>query len=81
MKTQAAYLRKIGRSIARISTAIVSGIPREQVLLKPRYSTTLQNRKLYAKPGSEKHYHRPMGKPAVEKQTLLKETKKAKPVP
>jgi len=78
MKEQAGYLRRIGDIIARMSTAIVSGIPREKAVLKPRNRTTLQNRKLYTKPGSEKHYHRPLGKPAVEKQTLLKEKKKAK---
>lgn len=78
MIAQDGYLRKIGDSIARATTAIVSGIAREQILLKPRNWTILPSRNLQVKPGSEKHYHRPMGKPAVEKQTLLKEKKKAK---
>ncbi len=78
MKTQTGYLRKIGGFIARMSTAIVSGIPREKAVLKPRNYTIQHNGKPYVKPGSEKYYHRPPGKPVVEKQTLLKEKKKAK---
>ncbi len=78
MKEQAGYLRKIGNLVARMSKAIVSGIPREKAVLKPRNYTIQHNEKPYAKPGSEKYYHRPTGKPVVEKQTLLKEKKKAK---
>lgn len=80
MKTKKSYIRSIWDFVASLATAIVSGLPREKVVFKPKTNTILQNKKENFKTDSEKHYHRPMSKPAVEKQTLLKEKKKAKAV-
>ena len=68
----------LGNFFRRISIAIVSGLPREKILLKPENVTIMQPRKESYKPDSEKHYHHPLAKPVVEKQTLLKNKKKIK---
>jgi hypothetical protein len=64
--------------IKRVSTAIVSAVPGEKI-----YSGKTGKSRVYihdadSKNDPEKHFHRPMSKPAVEKQTLIKETKKQK---
>ena len=74
------YINKIEDFLAKIATSIVSGLPKEKFFLKPRKETILQERKTTLKSDSERHYHQPMSKPAVEKQTLLKEKKKNKAV-
>lgn len=78
METNKNYIRSIWNYIAKLATAIVSGLPREKVVFKPEAKTVMHKQKIIFKPDSEKHYHRPMAKPAVEKQTLLKENKKTK---
>jgi len=72
------YSLNIWNFIANIATAIVSGLPREKVEIRPTSKTILQKPNESFKPTSEKHYHRPTAKPVVEKQTLLKEEKKVK---
>lgn len=71
-------LKILGGFFAKIVKAILSGITKEKVFLKPTNATILQTKKEHFKPNSEKHYHRPIAKPPVEKQTLLKESKRPK---
>jgi len=81
MKTSNPILKQIktlGDFFTRTVSAIVSGLPREKIYLIPENKAVVQTRKNGLKAYSEKHYHRPIAKPAVEKQTLLKENKKAK---
>ena len=64
--------------IKKASMAIVSAVPAEKV-----YSTKNRKSEVYirdedSKNDQEKHYHRPISKPVVEKQTLIKEVKKQK---
>ena len=80
MKSDRYYLRSIWNYISNLVKAIVSGMPREQVTYKPGHKTTIHRPKENFRPDAEKHYHRPISKPPVEKQTLLKENKKAKTV-
>jgi len=83
MKTKSSklnQLKSLGSIFGKITTAIVSGLPKEKFFIKRENKAILQNKKESFKPDSKKHYHRPMAKPAVEKQTLLKEKKKAKAV-
>lgn len=61
---------------SRIATVMISGLPRNKVLFKPVNKSFLQYRKENVKINSEKYYHKPIAKPVVEKQTLLKEKKK-----
>ena len=77
MNTALIYIRKTGSFFAKIATAIIAELPRERFFLNPKAKTILKNQKENFKPTVEKHYHRPMSKPASEKQTLLKEKKKA----
>ena len=64
--------------IKKVSMAVVSAIPGETVYSKKnRISKTyFRDEDLHKDP--EKHYHQKISKPAVEKQTLLKEAKKQK---
>ncbi len=78
MKAIQSSLKSLGNFFGVIATSIVSGLPRKKILTKPSNASVLQTRKVSFKPDSEKHYHRPVAKPFVEKQTLLKETKKPK---
>ena len=71
-------LKDIWHFISKLSKAIVSGIPSQKMEFKPT-----KHEKVHARPdelrqnaGSRKH--RPSSRPAAEKQSLLKETKKAK---
>ena len=64
--------------IKKASKAIVSALPSETV-----YSTKTRISKTYFRDEDlnkdpEKHYHQKISKPAVEKQTLIKESKKQK---
>jgi len=58
--------------------AIVSGLPKEKILFNPVNKKMLHNKKEIFNISSEKHYHRPISRNAVEKQTLLKEKKKTR---
>jgi hypothetical protein len=78
MKANKSILSRLLRFFGNIITTIVSGIPRERITLKPKNKTPLLSKKEDLKSNTEKHYHRPLAKPVVEKQTLLKETKKRK---
>ena len=81
MKTKNIYADLLFRFwgfIKKVSTAIVSAIPNQNF-----YSTKNRKSKIFIRDeesasSSEKHYHRPISKPVVEKQTLIKETKKQK---
>jgi hypothetical protein len=70
----------LGAFFSKIATAIVSGLPRQKLISKPENKTILHSKKENFKIDIEKHYHHPIAKPVVEKQTLLKESKKAKSV-
>jgi len=64
--------------IKKASMAIVSAFPTQKIHSKRNRRSKIYIRDEESISRSEKHYHRPMSKPAVEKQTLLKETKKQK---
>lgn len=72
------YLQSLWNCFNKIDKAIISGIPSNKVYFKPNKKSTLQIKNKEIGPDTEKHHHRPISKPVVEKQTLLKETKKAK---
>ncbi len=80
MKAKQGSIRKVMGTFANIATSVVSGLPRDKYLLKPENKVIIHNKKETFKPDDEKHYHRPIAKPVVEKQTLLKESKKKKAV-
>ena len=71
-------LKKLGDFFRKIATAIVSGLPRQTFVSKPMNKTVLYSKNENFKGDNKKHYHHPIAKPVVEKQTLLKETKKMK---
>ena len=73
-----AYLVRIWLIIKKISKAIVSAMPYENKKIRESRKSTVHIRDEVFKTNAEKHYHRPASKPAVEKQTLLKENKKKK---
>jgi hypothetical protein len=81
MKTDNIYTKvilSIWYFVKKASIAIVSAVPNQKI--RP---TELRKSKLYFldedfKDDKEKHHHRPISKPVVEKQTLLKEAKKQK---
>lgn len=77
MKTKR-YRSFVANFMKKITTAIIAGIPDAGLKFKPWNRTTVYLKNKAVKPDIEKHYHRSKSKPAVEKQTLLKETKKAK---
>lgn len=72
------YLNDFGRFLGKIPKAIVSGFPTKKVSFKPDRSEDVHLKNTAFKEDSEKHYHRPNPHASVEKQTLIKETKKAK---
>jgi len=79
MNSQDSFFKKLksfGNQLGKLATAIVSGLPRQKIVMKPENKTILQDKKASFKTDTEKHYHRPTAKPVVEKQTLLKEMKK-----
>ena len=78
MKARQNQLKKVSGFFAKIATAIVSGAPGRRIFFRPQNKSVFQPQEMSFKPDSEKHYHRPKSKPAVEKQTLLKEKKKIK---
>ena len=63
---------------SKIATVMVSGLPRTKVLFRPVNKSFLKSRKENIKTNSEKYYHKPIAKPVVEKQTLLREKKKVR---
>jgi hypothetical protein len=71
------YLNDFWRFIGKVSKAIVSGIPSQKVYLEPTRQSNVSVGDEEIKPNFEKHYHRPLSRPAVEQQTLRKESKKA----
>ena len=73
-------LKSVGKLLSRIITAVVSGLPRKEIVFKPEINSRVQNRKENIKTDNEKHYHHPISKPVVEKQTIIKEKKKVKAV-
>lgn len=76
VKHKSNYFQNIWNFIRKIAKAIVSGIPTEKHDLKPRQKSAVYNPPSKMKADDEKHYHKPVGKPVVEKQTLHKEKKK-----
>ncbi len=81
MKTKNVYIKYLNdflRFLGKIPRAIVSGIASQKVYSRPNKKSTVYQSDEDVKPDVEKHYHRPVAKPVVEKQTLLKETKKVK---
>jgi len=76
MKAKQSNLKSLGSFFGKIATAIVSGLPRQKFVSKPRNKTVLHSKNENFKADNDKHYHHPIAKPVVEKQTLLKETKK-----
>ena len=81
MKTKNALsdnLKKFGNFFRKLVKAIVSGIPSEKIYTNPGGKSRIPINKLNVKSDIEKHYHKPVSKPVVEKQTLLKEKKKEK---
>ncbi|MCF8381183.1 MAG: hypothetical protein K9H49_16545 [Bacteroidales bacterium] len=77
-KNESGFLQKVWNFIKRCCIAIVSGIPRQKVELKPPGKTSVYTHPKEKKAESEKRYHKPVAKPVVEKQTLLKEKKKVR---
>lgn len=75
-RTDLCLLRNIWDFIVKISTAIVSGIPRDKFYSNPDKKLLIHKRKQRTAISNEKHFHRSISKPAAERQTLLKEKKK-----
>ena len=81
MKTTNIFLKRLNNFwdfISKVPKAIVSGMPLQKVYIKPKKEAKVYTSKEQIKKDNEKHYHRPASRPASEKQTLLKETKKVK---
>ena len=81
MKTRNIYTDLIMHSwklVKKVSIAIVSAIPTGKVFRSNASKSRVPRRNEEIGKGTDKYYHRPISKPAVEKQTLLKETKKQK---
>jgi hypothetical protein len=72
------FLIKVWNLIKKVSMTIVAGIPTHKIYSENTTESRIYERDEETTTGSEKHYHRSRAKPAVEKQTLLKETKKQK---
>ena len=72
------YLQSIWIYFSKIIKAIVSGIPSKKTYFKPNIKSRVSLRDEEIGSDTEIHHHRPFSKPVVEKQTLLKEAKKAK---
>ncbi len=75
------YLGAPFRNIpAKIVRTFANGSTKNSMLIKPQKPTFISDYNKAGKITDEKYYHRPISKPAVETQTLLKETKKTKKV-
>ena len=72
------YLQSLWNYFNKIAKTIISRIPANKIYLIPNKKSTVQIKNEEIGPNTEKHHHRPISNPVVEKQTLLKETKKAK---
>jgi hypothetical protein len=72
------FVMKIWCFVKKVSMAIVAGIPQKRIYSGNTLKWRVLNRNEETDVGSEKYYHRRRAKPAVEKQTLLKENKKQK---
>jgi hypothetical protein len=66
------YLQSLWNYFNKIAKAIMSGIPSNKVYFKSNKKSTIQIKNEEIGPDTEKHHHRPISKPVVEKQTLLK---------
>ncbi len=64
------------RFLGKIPKAIVSGIPTQKIYSKPDKVSKVYSGDDEVMHDFDKHHHKPESKPVVEKQTLLKETKK-----
>ena len=71
-------LENVGGMIGNFAKAVVSGLPRNKVYIKTETKQTFHPQNRLLRSAYEKHYHRATGKPVVERQTLLKESKKAR---
>lgn len=80
MKAQQSPLRRLTAVFGKIATAVVSGLPKRKLLFRPVNKSLVHLGKTSVKPDNAKHYHKPIAKPVVEKQTLLKEKKKVRSV-
>ena len=78
MKAKKSPINNLTAFFGKIATVIVSGLPKAQFLFRPANKSIYHIKGSYVKPDSEKHYHKPIAKPVVEKQTLIKEKKKTK---
>ena len=72
------YLNDFWSFISKVPKAIVSGMPSQKVYSKPNKESKVYLGDEEIKQDYEKHYHRPDSKTVVEKQTILKETKKSR---
>lgn len=70
------WFYSIGNFLKQISIAIVSGFPSKKMYFKKERNTVVYQKQQNIVLDNEKHYHKPIAKPVVEKQTLLKEKKK-----
>jgi hypothetical protein len=81
MKTRNLYadlVFKVWYFIKKASVAIVSVIPAKRIYIKKNRTSKIFIRDDEFSNIPEKHHHQPTSKPVVEKQTLLRETKKQK---
>ncbi len=78
MKSNSSLISSVGNFFGQILKAIVAGLPGKKLLFKPNSKRNVLEKPEHFIMDSEKHYHRSKAKPAVEKQTLLKEKKKPK---
>jgi hypothetical protein len=81
MKTRNVYMnvvKAVWNVIRKFSLAVVSGFPSQRISMTPERKSGIITRSGNFPKDREKHYHRPFSRPAVEKQTLLKESRKQK---
>jgi hypothetical protein len=78
MKSNNSFISSLGNFFGQILKGIIAGLPGRKLVFKPNSKSMVQEKPEHLKMDSEKHYHRSKAKPAVEKQTLLKEKKKNK---
>ena len=71
-------IKSIGDFLWKIFTPLVSGLPHKTIFVKPENKFIIHTKKECLKINSERHYHRPIAKPVVERQTLPREKKKVK---
>lgn len=62
--------------VKKVSIGIVSALPAGKAYTTHTSTSRMHSRNEEIITGPDKYYHRPRSKPAVEKQTLLKEVKK-----